>query len=190
MNSVEPIRDFKKIIAIKHYLRSQPRNYLLFTLGINSALRIGDMLKLKVKDLLTEQGEIREILSGNAEKTGKEYKIKINESTKEAINYYLENIRPNNMNQYLFYRKEKTDKPISRIRVWQLIQFWTKKVGLNYRNYGAHTLRKTWGYQARKQGITIEQVSAKLGHRSVEVTRRYIGIDQDEINQIEDEVNL
>jgi integrase len=190
MNSVEPIRDLKKIIAIKNYLRDNPRNYLLFTLGINSALRVGDMLALRVKDILDSQGNIRELLTGKSKKTKKEFKIKINESTKEAINYYLENVRPSNMNQYLFYRKEKTDGPLSRIRVWQLVQSWTQKVGLNYRNYGAHTLRKTWGYQARAQGKTIEQVSAKLGHRSVIVTKRYIGIDQDEINQIEDEVNL
>jgi len=55
---------------------------------------------------------------------------------------------------------------------------------------GTHTLRKTWGYQARKKGITIEQISEKLGHRSSIVTKRYIGINQDEINKIEDEVCL
>jgi argonaute-like protein implicated in RNA metabolism and viral defense len=61
---------------------------------------------------------------------------------------------------------------------------------LNYRNYSAHALRKTWGYQARAQGKAIEQVSPKLEHRSTVVTRRYIGIAQDEINQIKDKVNL
>jgi len=43
-------------------------------------------------------------------------------------------------------------------------------------------------YQARKQGFSIEQISEKLGHKSVAVTKRYIGINQQEINQIEKEV--
>ena len=62
--------------------------------------------------------------------------------------------------------------------------------GLEGERYGTHALRKTWGYQARKKGITIEQISEKLGHRSSIVTKRYIGINQDEINKIEDEVCL
>ena len=60
MNSVEPIRDPLKIIAIKRNLRKEknPRNYLLFTMGINLALRISDLLALKVKDVVNEKGEI------------------------------------------------------------------------------------------------------------------------------------
>ncbi len=71
-----------------------------------------------------------------------------------------------------------------------LDQNWCKEVGLDSKRIGTHTLRKTWGYQARKKGITIEQISEKLGHRSSIVTKRYIGINQDEINKIEDEVCL
>ena len=71
-----------------------------------------------------------------------------------------------------------------------MIKDWGKEVGLKTDNLGTHTLRKTWGYQARKKGITIEQISAKLGHRSTIVTKRYIGINQDEINKIEDQVCL
>jgi len=65
-----------------------------------------------------------------------------------------------------------------------------KELVLYSKLIGMHTLRKTWGYQARKKGITIEQISEKLGHRSSIVTKRYIGINQDEINKIEDEVCL
>ena len=57
-----------------------------------------------------------------------------------------------------------------------MIKNWCKEVGLDSKIIGTHTLRKTWGYQARKKGITIEQISEKLGHRSSIVTKRYIGI--------------
>ena len=190
MKAVEPIRDIKKITAIKELLKqeSNPRNYLLFVLGVNLGLRISDLLRLKIKDVLDSQGNIAEYINIRESKTKKEKKIKINQISREAIEYFFKNVKLNEPDQYLF-RSEEENKPIDRVRVWQLIQSWTRKVGLKG-NFGTHTLRKTWGYQARQKGKTIEQVSAKLGHRSVIVARRCIGIDQDEINQIEDEVNI
>ena len=71
-----------------------------------------------------------------------------------------------------------------------MIKNWCKKVGLESERIGIHTIRNTWGYQARKNRITIEKIFEKLGHRSSIVTKRYIGINQDEINKIEDEVCL
>lgn len=64
MNSVEPIRDPRKIVAIKNMLKGQdnPRDYLLFTLGINFALRVGDLLRLRVMDVLDSQGELRDYI--------------------------------------------------------------------------------------------------------------------------------
>jgi len=50
MNKVEPIRDKAKIAELKKILREQSyRNYILFVLGINTGLRISDMLKLRLK---------------------------------------------------------------------------------------------------------------------------------------------
>ena len=68
MNNVEPIRNQQKIYAIKQYILGdkynpayRERDYLLFVFGINSALRISDLLSLKVKDVLNAQGDIRAI---------------------------------------------------------------------------------------------------------------------------------
>ena len=64
MNTVEPIRNPAKLLAIKKNLRREldPRNYLLFTMGVNLALRAGDLLKLKVSDIINDKGDIREYL--------------------------------------------------------------------------------------------------------------------------------
>jgi len=52
MNKVVPIRDKSLIEEIKtELLKDNYRNYLLFVLGINTGLRIGDILKLKVQDV-------------------------------------------------------------------------------------------------------------------------------------------
>ena len=74
---------------------------------------------------------------------------------------------------------------MDRIRVWGLIQSWVKLAGLEGERYGTHSLRKTWGYQARMQDVSISQIQNKLGHKSPVITSRYIGIDQEEINNVE-----
>lgn len=61
MNFVEPIRDKKKIAQIKNLLRGQGRHrdLLLFVVGINSALRISDLLQLKIGQFLDDEGRIK-----------------------------------------------------------------------------------------------------------------------------------
>lgn len=189
MNIVEPIRDVKKILAIKRNLREEknPRNYLLFVAGVNLALRISDLLSLKVKDILDKQGNIKEFIHLKEQKTKRQVKIKLNDTVKEAINYYLEKGKVTDPEQFLF-KSLRCNRPLDRVQAWNLINKWCADVGLNAERYGTHTLRKTWGYQARKQGVSIERINEKLGHRSVIVTKRYIGITQEEINLLEDEI--
>ena len=189
MVTVEPIRDKKKILAIKANLKDidNPRNYLLFVMGINLALRISDLLNLKVKDIIDKTGNIKKYLHIQEGKTNRQAKIYINDTVKNALNYYLDKAKGIEPDTYLF-KSERSNKKLDRVRAWGLIQKWTKEVGLEGERFGTHSLRKTWGYQARKQGLSIEQISEKLGHKSVTVTRRYIGISQEEINQIEKEI--
>ncbi len=189
MNVVEPIRDQKKILAIKRNLKEEnkPRNYLLFVAGVNLALRISDLLSLRVKDILDKQGNIKEFIHLKEKKTKRQVKIKLNNTVKEALNYFLDKARVTDPEQYLF-KSERGNRALDRIRAWGLIQKWTKEVGLESERYGTHTLRKTWGYQARKQGVSIEKINEKLGHKSVIVTKRYIGISQEEINLLEEEI--
>ena len=51
MKFVEPIRKYNDIKKVKDYLSKNPRNLLLFEFGINTGLRISDILKLKIKDV-------------------------------------------------------------------------------------------------------------------------------------------
>jgi len=190
MTTVEPIRDAKKIVAIKSILKAgrYPRDYLLFTLGINLALRVSDLLALRIKDVLDRKGEIVEALHIRERKTGKERKIRLNRSAKEALEFYFSKAGISDGEEFLF-RSLRSDKPLDRIRANTLINKWCDEVDLQGR-FGTHTLRKTWGYRARKLGVPIELIQEKLGHRSPAVTRRYIGVTQDEVSNIEEKVCL
>jgi len=221
MNTVQPIRSTSKIGEIKRMLKPNRRDYLLFVLGINTGLRIGDLLRLQVKDVLFKKSNTpKGVLDIREEKTHKERRVLLNAASTEAIEWMLRGsgwfhihtsaealshdpvtghsrwvpTTPDKgeaefRNAWLF-KSARTNKPISRVQAYRLIRGWAEKVGIT-ENIGAHSLRKTWGYHARKTyGVGIEEIQAKLGHRSPSVTRRYIGITGDEIAAVEDRVIL
>ncbi|RLC68675.1 MAG: site-specific integrase [Chloroflexi bacterium] len=192
MEQVEPIRDPRKVAAIKKMLRGQdhPRDYLLFVMGINTALRIGDLLSLKVGDVLDAHGEVVDYIHLREKKTGKAKRVTLNKSVKEALKFYFSRVSATDPEAPLF-PSMRSGRPLDRTRVWRLINSWCRAVGLTQGRYGAHTLRKTWGYMARTRfGVPIELIQAKLGHSTPAVTRRYIGISADEIETLEGKVNL
>lgn len=89
MKSVDPIRDEKKIQTMKSYLKGKNvRDYALFVVGINVALRITDLLALKWADVLDEKGKFKEIclLEG---KTKKERRIQLNRPSQRALEELL-----------------------------------------------------------------------------------------------------
>jgi len=191
MRTVQPIRDIKKIKAIKGNLRKRnPRDFLLFTLGINTGLRISDILRLKVEDVKDQTGEIKEYLDLNEKKTKKQRLIYLNDEVRNALEYYFEKTGIYDLERYLFISdKTKINKPISRIRAWQLIQIWCREVGIKGR-IGTHTIRKTAGYQMRIAGVAIELIQEVLGHQSISMTKRYLGITDDEITKVLKNFNL
>lgn len=188
--TVEPIRDEKKIMAIRSMLKAdgRPRDYLLFVLGINFALRISDLLSLKVGDVLDRSYEVRQHFILRESKTNKEKKVTINRSARQALEWFFGLAGYSEADAFLF-KSLRSDMPIDSVRAWHLIKGWCREVGVKER-CGTHTLRKTWGYHARQKGIPIELIQAKFGHSSPAITRRYIGITADEIAAVEDRVCL
>ena len=83
---VEPIRDRKKIKDMEEYLRyRRERDYVLFVLGINTGLRISDLLKLKVEDVQNGSLLIRE------KKTGKIKECTLSDKVVKILNKYIQN---------------------------------------------------------------------------------------------------
>ncbi|MDN6310633.1 MAG: tyrosine-type recombinase/integrase, partial [Psychroflexus sp.] len=57
-------------------------------------------------------------------------------------------------------------------------------------NIGTHSLRKTWGYHAWKNGFNPALIMETLNHSNLAVTKRYLGIRQDDINDLYGQLNL
>ena len=182
MKTVQPIRDKKTIAEIKAFLlEDNIRDYLLFTLGVNTALRVGDILKLTRGDI-TKGNQVRDHLRIRVGKTNREQRIALNAVVKKAIKTFLM-VNPNLRDYQPLFPGRNPNVSMSRVNAWKRLQRIAKRFDLE--DFGLHSLRKTWGYNARKAGVDISIISEKLGHSSVAVTRRYIGITNDEVNEIE-----
>lgn len=195
MNFVEPIRDRKKIAQIKNLLRGQARfrDLLLFVVGINTALRISDLLQLCVEHFLDEHKQIKKRFWIKEQKRGKRHEVVINNSIREALKEYMSAypaISDNPANFVFFNTKVNSyTEPIKRGQAWKLIKTICRDVGLTG-NYGTHSLRKTWGYHARMQGVDLALIMHKLNHESIAYTKRYLGITDDELEAVAQRLNL
>jgi integrase len=89
MNFVEPIRDTEKIRTMKRLLTCQ-RDRLLFVLGINTALRVSDLLRLTVGDVTDSSGRPLVSISLREKKTGKKKTFPLNASIKKELKAWLE----------------------------------------------------------------------------------------------------
>jgi integrase len=195
MNFVEPIRDRKKIAQIKNLLRGQKRfrDLLLFVVGINTALRISDLLQLQVNHFLDEQGRVRRRFWIKERKRGKRHEVVINTSIREALDEYLAAFPDigNDSDNYVFFSSATNDfsVPIKRGQAWKFITSICQEAALSG-NFGTHSLRKTWGYHARMSGVDLALIMHKLNHESIAYTKRYLGITDDELEAVTQRLNL
>lgn len=186
MNYVQPIRSKEKIEQMKEKLRKNgTRDGLLFTLGINVGFRIGDILKLKVKDVLNYDRTVKSHIEIIEEKTKKHKRCKINSVLADELYRYTKNME---MEDYIFKSRNGKNKPITRVRAYTILNTAAKNIGLE--EIGTHTLRKTFGYWFYKETKDIALLQQLFNHSSPSITLRYIGINQDVLDTALDNFNL
>jgi integrase len=178
---VEPITEVKHIRAIKKLLKDVPRDKLLFIMGINSGMRMQDLLQLRIKDVCHKA--VGERITLKEKKTGKENVLIINQEIYQAIEVYLTS-EVYDEADYLFKSRKGANYPLTVFRVMKMIKGWMDAINLKG-NYGAHTLRKTWCYMQRTEfKVSWEVISKRLNHSSPSITRRYLGIKEEEVEEI------
>ena len=185
---VNAIRNAGEISEIKEFLREKGSGFeLLFVMGINTALRISDLLSLSIGDVLNTMGEVAETITLKERKTGKIKRFPVNESLRNALKVYFACQGCRDYAEPLFVSRKKG--ALSRYQAWRVLKAAGESVGLN--NIGTHSLRKTFGYHAyKKSGADIGLVQKLLNHSASRITLRYIGIDKERMDNVFLELNL
>lgn len=172
MTTVEAIRNKKDVYKVERLLsRQNKRDLLLFIIGTNCGLRISDILKLNVSDVKNKT-----YIQITEKKTGKFKKLPINSKLRPILNEFVKG-RRNNEPLFLSHWGHRLD----RTTAYYTIRNACKKAGLQEK-IGTHSMRKTFGYHHYQQFKDVVILQKIFNHSSPQITLRYIGIDQDEID--------
>ena len=162
----------KTVIDIAQYLKSQnERNYVLFMTGIYSGLRVSDILDLRIRDVRN-----RTYISIREKKTKKEKRFTINSELRKIISDYVKDKQDF---EYLI-SNPADHKALSRQQAYNIIRSAGERFGVY--NLGTHTMRKTFGYHMYRMTNDAVMLMKLFNHADVQITLRYIGITQDEMD--------
>jgi len=173
MTTVEPIRNIESIRKVEKYLeKHSKRDLLMFTIGTNCGLRISDIVALNVGDVRNKSH-----IQITEKKTKKFKKFPINSKLKPMLDNFTKGKRSNDA---LF--QTRFGNRMDRFSAYRIIKKCCKSAGLDEK-VGTHTLRKTFGYHHYQKYKDVALLQKIFNHSSPQITLRYIGIEQDQIDE-------
>lgn len=193
MSTTAPIKNRDNLETFKnYYLEVKPnlRNYTLVILGLNTAFRISDLLKLQWKDVYDiKKKQFREHIVLKEQKTDKERVVAMNSTVLQILDYYYQIYKLPEPTSYLFPSAKNKSLPITRTQAYRLIKEAAVRTGLE-EHISCHSLRKTFGYHAWKQGVPPAMLMNIYNHSSYKITKRYLCIEQDERDDVYRNIHL
>ncbi|MBT2697249.1 tyrosine-type recombinase/integrase [Bacillus sp. ISL-40] len=181
---VQPIRSKAQIEDMKRSLKRfcGERDYILFLIGINTGLRVSDILNLKTESIIKLKNKKRKEFMIKEGKTKKARMINITSIYNEVLAYASE------VESEWLLPSRKGDKAISKIQAYRQLQ----KAGdmADLEAIGTHTMRKTFGYWFYKQTGNVAMLQEILNHSHPKITMTYIGINKEETDNELDNFSL
>ncbi|MBE4909561.1 tyrosine-type recombinase/integrase [Bacillus luteolus] len=185
MRTVDAIKDEKLLKEMKAFLLPRSsRDYCLFMLGINTGIRIQDLLTLHVNNVVNEKNDISFYLLTSNEV---DPPIFLNKHVRKSIGKWIKEGQL--AYEDFLFKSRKTNEPITRQQAYRIINEAAKQAGVQGA-IGTHTLRKTFGYHAYRKGVAISLIQKRLQHTTKAETYQYIGITKDNRMPIILDVNL
>jgi integrase len=176
---VAPIRSQEKIKEIEMQLRYEPRNLAFFDIGINSNLRGNDLRRLTVGDVAGLK--VGDVLLIREKKTGKVRRIPLNRKVIKVLAGWLAVHPQRDDPEAPLFLSARGGQALSVGSMTRLVKKWCAQAGLT-ENYGAHTMRKTFGYIQRSVHSTdIATLMVMYNHSTEKQTLAYLGVDDTEI---------
>ena len=186
MNKAQPIKNPKQLEDFKNYywrVESNPRNHMFLTMGLKTALRVSDLLNLQWQDVFDfSTFTYREHVFLIEQKTQKKSYIYLNERILSTLQWYWDTYeispRPTT---YLFSNADGA--ALSRVSAYRIVRHAAEMCHIDG-VISPHSLRKTFGYHAWNQGVSPVMLMDIYQHSSFEITKRYLGIEQDERDDV------
>lgn len=180
----------KHIWGIRQQLKSNSkiRDLALFNCAIDAKLRGCDLVKLRVSDI-APGGVMRQRATVIQQKTGRPVPFEITDPTREALIAWL-SARGDRTDDWLFPSRSRSGEHISTRQYARLVGQWVAMIDLEPRAYGTHSLRRTKVALIYKNTGNLRACQLLLGHRKLESTVRYLGIEVDDALAISEKVEI
>ena len=175
-------------IRIRLQLKKETRGLAIFNLAIDSKLRSCDLVKLKVRDVCSDNGIApRAIIL--QQKTQQPVQFEITGQTRDALKNWIRynQLRPEN---YLFPSRINSSNHISTRQYARIVHRWVEMIGLDTSLYGTHSLRRTKATLIYRRTKNLRAVQLLLGHTKLESTVRYLGIEVDDALEMAEQTEV
>lgn len=183
-----PIKNNQDVLDIQDYLRyKNERDYVLFIVGITTGYRAGDLVSLKVRDikqaLKYKEFTILEGKKKNSknirERNRKPRTVEIRPKVEKILKDYIKDKKDY---EYVFKSRKGNNQHIGVQAISNILKDAGEYFGLY--NISAHSMRKTYAYKIYKDSDKdIVAVKELLGHRSIEETKLYLGLDRERYHE-------
>jgi len=169
--------DLQLIRAFMRSTNASTRDRALLEVGVDSMLRCGDLLRLRISDVKDINGRIRTDLSYATKKTGATINIGLTDKTRALLESLIRE-EEKWEDDYLFTqdRQPHASSPLTEAAFRRIIKQWARAAHQDPDNYSGHSLRRTKAVFLYRQTKDYEMIRVALGHESLAHTIKYLGI--------------
>ena len=175
-------------IRTKLQIEGRTRDLAMFNLAIDSKLRGCDVVALKVEDV-APGGYAIDRATVRQRKTGQPVRFELTEQTREAVDHYLR-VAGKKPGDFLFPGRRGPSRCMTTRQYARLVSEWIASIGLDPKLFGTHSLRRTKATLIYRRTGNLRAVQLLLGHRKIESTVRYLGIEVDDALTIAEQVDV
>jgi len=175
-------------IRVRLQIEQRIRDLAMFDLAIDSKLRGCDLVSLRVDDICIG-GHIKDRATIVQKKTGGPVQFEITEQTRASLKDWLA-LRPTGHGQCVFPSRVHSQPHLTTRQYARIVHAWIERAGMDASAYGTRSLRRTKAAQIYRRTGNLRAVQLLLGHRKLESTVRYLGIEVDDALALSEQVEF
>ncbi len=186
----KPPLKLPEIWAIRIHLQidARHRDLAMFNLAIDSKLRAGDLLRLRVSDV-SNGGRIASRAMILQQKTQRPVQFEITPQTRESITAWIR-FASLGASEFLFPSRSNRSSHVSRRQYARIVESWVTEIGLDPAVYGTHSLRRSKASLIYRRTKNLRAIQLLLGHAKLESTVRYLGIEVDDALEMAEQTEV
>ena len=186
----KPPLQLKEVWAIRTRLQMahKTRELAMFNLAIDSKLRSCDLVKLRVRDIAHGTQVLKRAMILQ-QKTQQPVQFELTPQTREALSAWIQKAKLSS-DDYLFKSRRNQADHISTRQYARIVSAWVASIGLDPAEYGTHSIRRTKVSLSYRKTRNLRAVQLLLGHRKLESTVRYLGIEVDDALEIAEHTDI